>query len=110
MIKLDKLDSFIATNISETENNYNIEEAKKAGIPEDKLQVIKKNFDEMSDIPDASYDLIVSNDAMIHTADPAKLMQSIARLLTPGGIFVASDIVEGPTATREQLADLYQRY
>ena len=101
LLKLDKLESFIATNLSETENAYNVEQAKKAGIPEGKLSVIKKNFDEMGDYADASFDLVVSNDSIIHTADPAKLMQSIARLLTPGGALVFSDIVEGPTATRE---------
>ena len=110
LLKLDKLESFIATNLSETENAYNLAEAKKAGIPEDKLSVIKKNFDDMGDYADGSFDLVVSNDSIIHTADPAKLMQSIARLLSAGGLVVFSDIVEGPTATREQLADLYERY
>jgi len=64
----------------------------------------------MGELEDASFDLIFSNDAMIHTADPKKLMEEIARLLTPGGITVFSDIVEGPTATKEELADLYDRY
>lgn len=110
LIKLDKLESYVATNLSETENAYNMDEARKLGIPSDKLEVIKKNFDDMSDYADGSFDLIVSNDSIIHTADPEKLMRSIARLLSHDGIVVFSDIVEGPTATKEQLADLYNRY
>ena len=47
---------------------------------------------------------------MIHTAHPVKLMQEISRLLCKDGITVFTDIVEGPTATKEQLADLYNRY
>lgn len=110
LIKSDKLEVIVATNLSPTENNYNMQMAREAGIPDEKLQIIKKSFDEMDDYEDGSYDLIFSNDAMIHTADPKKLMQEIHRLLSKDGIVVFSDIVEGPTATREQLADLYDRY
>ena len=74
-------------------------EAQKVGIPPEKLQVIKKSFDEMEDMHDASFDLIFTNDAMIHTSDPKKLMEEIARLLSPQGIAVLTDIVKGPTAT-----------
>lgn len=110
LIKLDKLDVMIATNISPTENAYHQQKADEAGIPKENLQIIKKSFDEMQDWENESYDLIFSNDAMIHTADPKKLMEEIHRLLTKDGIVVFSDIVEGPTATKEQLADLYDRY
>ncbi|MGB5559032.1 MAG: methyltransferase domain-containing protein, partial [Paracoccaceae bacterium] len=41
--------------------------------------------------PDASFDIVFSKDALIHIADKEALFRDIARVLTPGGIFVASD-------------------
>lgn len=74
LIRNDKLEVMVATNLSETENAYNQKKADEAGIPHEKLQIIKKSFDEMQDYESESYDLIFSNDAMIHTSDPKKLM------------------------------------
>lgn len=40
---------------------------------------------------DESFDVVFSKDAMIHIADKAALFKDVFRVLTPGGIFVASD-------------------
>jgi phosphoethanolamine N-methyltransferase len=40
---------------------------------------------------DASFDIVFSKDALIHVADKEALFSEISRVLTPGGIFVASD-------------------
>ena len=67
LIKMDKLEMMIGTNLSQTENEQNITKAKEAGLPDDKFQILKKNFDNLSDYADGSFDVIFSNEAMEHS-------------------------------------------
>jgi len=41
------------------------------------------------DAPDASYDVVVSNQVFEHVADPPPALDEIARVLKPGGVFLA---------------------
>lgn len=47
LIKEDKLELVVATNISDIENNYNIFKAKEENIPEDKYRVDYASFDDL---------------------------------------------------------------
>jgi len=41
--------------------------------------------------PDASFDVVFSNDALLHVPDKDALFREIFRMLAPGGVFAASD-------------------
>ena len=110
LIKVDKLECYTSYNISPYENEHNLAEAKKLSIPEDKFKVEKKSFDDMADVPDGSYDLILSNDALYHTRDPKKLMEEVARIVSPGGLVHISDLLETAEADRKKTAELYGYY
>ena len=86
----------MSANISEKENQLNLEDSDKVGgvvANRDKYQVIKQNFDELQNFEDGSFDLILSNDALLHAQDHAKTAKEMARMLKKGGILVFSDLL-----------------
>lgn len=59
-----------------------------------------------------SFDLIFSNDALMHSVDQGKLLQNLASYLKKDGIIVMSDIIEDPNVDKAdpKLVDFYKRY
>lgn len=66
------------------------------------------SFDELR-YTDESFDVIFSNEAILHSRDKSKLMKEIARMLTKDGICVISDIIEAPDVDRSKLREVYSR-
>jgi len=58
----------------------------------------------------ASFDVVFSKDAMIHIADKEALFAEVARVLRPGGLFVASDWLRAdddpPSAAMQRYVEL----
>lgn len=108
LIAEDKLEYLLAQNISETENDYNRKKGLDEGLSADKFKVEYGTFDNMSFGPE-SFDVIFSNEAILHSADKAVLMQNIAKILSKGGICVISDIIEAPNVDKSKLAEVYRR-
>ena len=84
----------ISTNISEKENEHNVSEAKKAGIPTEKFEVLYHSFDDLSRFEDGTFDLIISNDSLLHAADHSNTAKEMGRLLRPGGAAIFSDLLQ----------------
>ena len=99
---------FFAANISEEENNYNRQIALEKNIPNDKFVVQYASFDDLR-YTDQSFDIIFSNEAILHSRDKVKLMSEIARILTKDGICVISDIIEEPDVDKSKLTEVYNR-
>ena len=59
-------------------------------------------FEEM-DVPERTYDLIVSNMSLHHVADKAPLYIRLQRALRPGGSFILGDELRGAMPRVEQL-------
>ncbi len=94
-------------NISEKENEYAREKNRKEGL-DDRIEVIDGDFHDMP-FKDESFDLIVSQDSMLHSPDEAKMLRECARVLKKGGQFVFTDILELPGLTREEAEIVYAR-
>ena len=79
----------VALNLSEVENERAREQNRKAGL-EDKIEVVDGSFE---DIPfeDNSFDLIWSQDAMLHSGRREQVLNEAARVLKPGGRMVFTD-------------------
>ena len=75
-------------------------------IPQNKFVVQYGSFDNLN-YTDNSFDIIFSNEAILHSKDKAKLMQQIAKMLTKDGICVISDIIEAPDVEKSKLREVY---
>lgn len=63
----------VALNLSMKENDYNLKNAKSDGIPEGKFSSMRLNFDDLSSLEDGSFDVILSNYALLHASDKTKI-------------------------------------
>lgn len=108
LIKDDKLEIYIAANIAEEENGYNRQKARDEGISEEKFKVEYASFDDLN-YDNEGFDVIISNEAILHSSDKAKLMKEISRILTKHGVCVISDIIEAPNVDKSKLTEVYKR-
>ena len=69
----NKLDIYFGANIAEEENNYNRRMAYELGIPHDKFVVQYASFDDLR-YTDGSFDVIFSNESILHSKNKIKLM------------------------------------
>lgn len=105
--------SVVALNLSEKENERARMLNKERGL-EDKIDVVDGSFENIP-AEDNSFDVIFSQDAILHSGQREKVMQEVARVLKPGGKFIftdpmaADDCPEGvlePILNRIHLASL----
>lgn len=94
-------------NLSERENKYARQKNAEVGL-DDRIRVVDGNFNDMP-FSDNSFDILVSQDAMLHSPDKGRLIDECARVLKPGGQFVYSDILERSTLGRQEAKRLYSR-
>lgn len=78
-----------ALNLSEKENERSRELVKERGL-NDKVKVIDGSFE---DIPadDQTFDIVWSEDAILHSGHREKVLQEVVRVLKPGGRFIFTD-------------------
>lgn len=100
-------------NISETQNDSNRAKTRKAGLA-DRIKVVHGSFEQLPEA-DASYDVVWSQDAILHSDRRETVLAEAFRVLKPGGHFVftdpcqADDVPEGvlqPVYDRLQLSNL----
>ncbi len=78
-----------ALNLSEKENERSRELVEERGL-NDKIKVIDGSFE---DIPadDETFDIVWSEDAILHSGHREKVLQEVVRVLKPGGRFIFTD-------------------
>jgi len=76
-------------NLSEVQNDRNRVLNREAGL-EDRVQVLHANFESVP-APDACYDAVWSQDAILHSGARERVLSEVARVLKPGGRFVFTD-------------------
>ncbi|GAB3277907.1 glycine/sarcosine N-methyltransferase [Parasphingorhabdus pacifica] len=94
-------------NLSEVENARNIEFNKAEGL-DHLIDVADGSFE---DIPfqDNAFDLVWSQDAILHSGDRERVMEEATRVLTRGGSFVFTDPMAADSADKKALGPILDR-
>jgi sarcosine/dimethylglycine N-methyltransferase len=96
-----------ALNLSETENERNRAMNRDAGL-EHLIEVVDGNFEAIP-APDARYDLVWSQDAILHSPRRAEVIAEVARVLKPGGDFVFTDPMQADDCPPDVLQPVLDR-
>ncbi len=78
-----------ALNLSEVENRRNRDMNRVQGV-DHLIDVIDGSFEDVP-LPDSSFDIVWSQDAILHSGDRETVIEEAARLLKPGGNLVFTD-------------------
>jgi glycine/sarcosine/dimethylglycine N-methyltransferase len=94
-------------NLSEVENQRNIEFNRKQGL-QDLIEVKDGSFE---DIPfqDNAFDVVWSQDAILHSGDRSRVLEEVTRVLRPGGSFVFTDPMASDNAPKQELGPILDR-
>ncbi|MDR7300162.1 glycine/sarcosine N-methyltransferase [Haloactinomyces albus] len=94
-------------NLSEVENRRNIEFNRAEGLD----HLIEVRDGSFEDIPyqDNAFDVVWSQDAILHSGDRERVLEETTRVLTSGGSFVFTDPMAADTADQKQLGPILER-
>lgn len=97
----------VALNLSEVENERARERNREVGL-DDKIEVVDGSFE---DIPfgDGAFDLVWSQDAMLHSGRRSRVLEEAARVLKPGGRMVFTDPMRSDDCETEELGPILAR-
>ena len=94
-------------NLSEVENERNRRMSDEQGLGH-LIEVRDGSFEELP-YEDATFDVVWSQDALLHSGDRTRVLQEMVRVLKPGGRIVFTDPMQADDADRSQLRPIYDR-
>lgn len=97
----------IGLNLSEVENVRARELNAAQGLGE-RIEVVDGSFEAIP-MPDASVDVVWSQDAILHSGDRPKVIAEVARVLKPGGHFVFTDPMQADACPEGVLEPILAR-
>ena len=97
----------VALNLSEAENERDRQKNKEQGL-DHLIDVIDGDF---TDLPYEAntFDVVWSQDAILHSGDRAKVFAEAVRVLKPGGEMIFTDPMQADDAPVDQLQPIYDR-
>ncbi|MBC9725208.1 class I SAM-dependent methyltransferase [Streptomyces sp. TRM68367] len=96
----------LALNLSEVENERHRELNAARGLT-DRIEVVDGSFEAIP-YPDASVDVVWSQDAFLHSGHRARVLEEAARVLRPGGHLIFTDPMQAdgcPSAVLQPILD-----
>lgn len=97
----------VALNLSEVENERAREINRRQGL-DPLVEVVDGSFEELP-FDDASFDVVWSQDAMLHSGDRGRVVAETARVLRPGGEFVFTDPMQADDCPPDVLQPILER-
>lgn len=94
-------------NLSAVQNERNRRLTAEQGL-EGLVSVVEGNFEELP-VEEASFDLVWSQDAILHSSNRRRVLAEVARVLVPGGRFVCTDPMQADDADPSLLAPVLER-
>lgn len=79
----------VALNLSEVENARDREMNQEQGLA-DLIDVVDASFEKV-DYPDSTFDMVWSQDAILHSDHRDRVLAEVVRVLKPGGEFIMTD-------------------
>ncbi|MBU2532635.1 MAG: methyltransferase domain-containing protein [Alphaproteobacteria bacterium] len=94
-------------NLSEVQNDTNRHKTRRAGLG-DQISVVHGVFEDIPE-PDGVYDVVWSQDAILHSGEREKVLAEAWRVLRPGGYFVFTDPCQADDVPEGVLQPVYDR-
>lgn len=94
-------------NLSETQNALNRELTGKAGL-EERVRVVHGNFENIPE-PDAGYDVVWSQDAILHSGERSRVLDEIGRVLSAEGQVIFTDPMQADDCPEGVLQPILDR-
>ncbi len=99
--------SGIGFNLSERENERGRRQNAEQGL-DDRVEIVDGNFEDVI-YDDASFDVVWSQEAFLHSGDRRRVMEEVVRILRPGGTFIVSDPMQADDRSNEGLQPILDR-
>jgi sarcosine/dimethylglycine N-methyltransferase len=96
-----------ALNLSERENERGRQKNREQGV-DGLVEVIDGSFEELP-FDDGAFDVVWSQDAILHSGDRRRVLEEAVRVLRPGGHFIFTDPMQDEACPREALAPILAR-
>lgn len=96
-----------ALNLSATENARNLAMSADAGLC-DLVEIVEGSYEEVPAEAE-TYDVVWSQDAILHSGRKELIFREAARVLKPGGDFIFTDPMESGHGSREELKPVLDR-
>lgn len=96
-----------ALNLSEVENERD-REMNKAQKLDHLIDVWDGSFEDIR-AEDNTFDIVWSQDAILHSGNRTKVVEEVARVLKPGGVFIFTDPMQADDAPADRLQPIYDR-
>ncbi len=94
-------------NLSEVQNKRNRKLNKERGL-EHLIEVVDGSFEEVP-YSDNSFDVVWSQDSILHSTNRGKVLNEVARLLTQDRLFIFTDPMQRGKGKRPDLQQVYDR-
>ncbi|MGO9984773.1 MAG: SAM-dependent methyltransferase [Rhodomicrobium sp.] len=96
-----------ALNFSATENSRSRALCEAAGLS-DRIAIVEASFEKIP-APAGSFDVVWSQDALLHSGKKEQIFYEVTRVLRPGGDFIFTDPMESGSGSREDLQPVLDR-
>ncbi|MCC6008821.1 MAG: class I SAM-dependent methyltransferase [Rhodobacteraceae bacterium] len=97
----------VCLNISETQNEYNLGKVRAARLA-DRITIRHGVFEDVPE-PDASFDVVWSQDAFLHSDQREQVLAEAWRVLKPGGQLIFTDPMQADDVPEGVLQPVYDR-
>jgi sarcosine/dimethylglycine N-methyltransferase len=97
----------VALNLSEKENERDRQMNREQGL-DDKIKVVDGSFEKIP-FPGNTFDMVWSQDAILHSGERDRVVAEVVRVLKPGGEFVFTDIMQVEGVDHEELQPVLDR-
>jgi len=99
--------SAVGLNLSEVENERHRRLNSEQGLA-DRIEVVDGTFESVP-FPDGTFDVVWSQDAILHSGEREKVIHEAGRVLKPGGVLIFTDIMQADNCPEGVLQPVLDR-